>query len=144
VFWLRFGSMPRRGRLAIWPLFFRGCIRGSCRTRVQSFAATPAFFPQALVPRSTFSVFPTLLLNRASRISFQKARAVRHQSIHMALYHRAIPWSNCSQHFHLTMPSRLNAPVLTVDVGLIHKVDTRNVENLFSMWTGERALLKCT
>jgi hypothetical protein len=35
------------------------------------------------------------------------------------------------------MPSRLNAPVLTVDVGLIHKVDTRNVENLFSMWTGE-------
>jgi hypothetical protein len=36
-----------------------------------------------------------------------------------------------------TMPSRLNAPVLTVDVGLIHKVDTRNVENLFSMWTGE-------
>ncbi|PMD65432.1 DUF1752-domain-containing protein [Hyaloscypha bicolor E] len=33
------------------------------------------------------------------------------------------------------MPSRLNAPVLTVDVGLIHKVDTRNVENLFSMWT---------
>ena len=35
------------------------------------------------------------------------------------------------------MPSRLDAPVLTVDVGLIHKVDTRNVENLFSMWTGE-------
>ena len=35
-----------------------------------------------------------------------------------------------------TMPSRLNTPVLTVDVGLIHKVDTRNVENLFSMWSG--------
>jgi len=33
------------------------------------------------------------------------------------------------------MPSRLNTPVLTVDAGLIHKVDTRNVENLFSMWT---------
>ncbi|KAH8601124.1 hypothetical protein B0O99DRAFT_648560 [Bisporella sp. PMI_857] len=33
------------------------------------------------------------------------------------------------------MPSNLGAPVLTVDVGLIHKVDTRNVENLFSMWT---------
>ncbi|TVY36775.1 Uncharacterized protein LCER1_G009362 [Lachnellula cervina] len=33
------------------------------------------------------------------------------------------------------MPSRLDAPVLTVDVGLIHQVDTRNVENLFSMWT---------
>ncbi|KAJ5054046.1 uncharacterized protein L3040_000331 [Drepanopeziza brunnea f. sp. 'multigermtubi'] len=33
------------------------------------------------------------------------------------------------------MPSRLDTPVLTVDVGLIHKVDTRNVENLFSMWT---------
>jgi hypothetical protein len=35
------------------------------------------------------------------------------------------------------MPSRLDTPVLTVDVGLIHKVDTRNVENLFSMWTGK-------
>ncbi|KAJ8063309.1 hypothetical protein OCU04_008539 [Sclerotinia nivalis] len=33
------------------------------------------------------------------------------------------------------MPSRLNAPVLTVDANLIHKVDTRNVENLYSMWT---------
>ncbi|KAG9242801.1 hypothetical protein BJ878DRAFT_150018 [Calycina marina] len=33
------------------------------------------------------------------------------------------------------MPSSLGAPVLTVDVRLIHKVDTRNVENLFSMWT---------
>ncbi|CZR65275.1 uncharacterized protein PAC_15175 [Phialocephala subalpina] len=33
------------------------------------------------------------------------------------------------------MPSRLDAPVLTIDVGLIHKVDTRNVENLSSMWT---------
>ncbi|KAG9232410.1 hypothetical protein BJ875DRAFT_81021 [Amylocarpus encephaloides] len=33
------------------------------------------------------------------------------------------------------MPARLSAPVLTVDVGLMHKVDTRNVENLFSMWT---------
>ncbi len=38
---------------------------------------------------------------------------------------------------HYEMPSRLDAPVLTVDAGLIHKVDTRNVENLFSMWTGE-------
>jgi hypothetical protein len=36
-----------------------------------------------------------------------------------------------------TMPATLDTPVLTVDVGLIHKVDTRNVENLFSMWTGE-------
>jgi hypothetical protein len=36
-----------------------------------------------------------------------------------------------------TMPSRLETPVLTVDVGLIHKVDTRNVENLFSMWSGQ-------
>ncbi|KAI9736537.1 MAG: hypothetical protein M1818_006048 [Claussenomyces sp. TS43310] len=33
------------------------------------------------------------------------------------------------------MPPRLDTPVLTVDVGLIHKVDTRNVENLFSMWS---------
>ena len=37
------------------------------------------------------------------------------------------------------MPATLDTPVLTVDVGLIHKVDTRNVENLFSMWTGELA-----
>jgi hypothetical protein len=35
------------------------------------------------------------------------------------------------------MPSRLETPVLTVDVGLIHKVDTRNAKNLFSMWKGE-------
>ncbi|CAG8956536.1 hypothetical protein HYFRA_00003924 [Hymenoscyphus fraxineus] len=33
------------------------------------------------------------------------------------------------------MPARLTAPVLTVDAGLIHKLDTRNPENLFSMWT---------
>jgi Protein of unknown function (DUF3295)/Fungal protein of unknown function (DUF1752) len=40
------------------------------------------------------------------------------------------------------MPSRLDTPVLTVDVSLIHKVDTRNVENLFSMWTGEHPFLE--
>lgn len=39
------------------------------------------------------------------------------------------------------MPATLDTPVLTVDVGVIHKVDTRNVENLFSMWTGELAEL---
>lgn len=43
-----------------------------------------------------------------------------------------------------SMPSRLDAPVLTVDVGLIHKVDTRNVENLFSMWTGKQSHCICT
>ncbi|KAI9748201.1 MAG: hypothetical protein M4579_007288, partial [Chaenotheca gracillima] len=32
------------------------------------------------------------------------------------------------------MPSRLAAPVLTVDAAKMHKVDTRNVENLFGMW----------
>ncbi|EHK98963.1 hypothetical protein M7I_5254 [Glarea lozoyensis 74030] len=37
------------------------------------------------------------------------------------------------------MPARLSAPILTVDVGLIHKVDTRNVENLFSMWAEANA-----
>ncbi|PVH70690.1 DUF1752-domain-containing protein [Cadophora sp. DSE1049] len=35
------------------------------------------------------------------------------------------------------MPSRLNAPALTVDVRLKHEFDTRNVENLFRLWTGE-------
>ncbi|KZF22510.1 DUF1752-domain-containing protein [Xylona heveae TC161] len=33
------------------------------------------------------------------------------------------------------MAPRLAAPVLTVDAAKIHKVDTRNAENLFSMWT---------
>ncbi|KAI9878702.1 MAG: hypothetical protein M1830_010746 [Pleopsidium flavum] len=33
------------------------------------------------------------------------------------------------------MPSRLAAPVVTVDAAKMHKVDTRNVENLFGMWT---------
>jgi hypothetical protein len=37
------------------------------------------------------------------------------------------------------MPATLDTPVLTVDVNRIHKVDTRNVENLFSMWTGEHS-----
>ncbi|KAI9811535.1 MAG: hypothetical protein M1832_000878, partial [Thelocarpon impressellum] len=32
------------------------------------------------------------------------------------------------------MPSRLAAPVLTVDAAKMHTVDTRNVENLFGMW----------
>lgn len=36
-----------------------------------------------------------------------------------------------------TMPSRLAAPVLTVDAGKMHKVDPRNVESLFGMWTGK-------
>ena len=33
------------------------------------------------------------------------------------------------------MPSRLNAPVLTLDVGKMHEIDPRNVESLFGMWT---------
>ncbi|KAH0548581.1 hypothetical protein GP486_007875 [Trichoglossum hirsutum] len=33
------------------------------------------------------------------------------------------------------MPPRLASPVLTVDAGKIAKVDPRNVENLFGMWT---------
>ncbi|KAK4160044.1 hypothetical protein QBC43DRAFT_120046 [Cladorrhinum sp. PSN259] len=33
------------------------------------------------------------------------------------------------------MPQSLEIPVLTVDTNVIHKVDTANVENLFSMWT---------
>ena len=36
-----------------------------------------------------------------------------------------------------SMPPRLAAPVLTVDAGKMHQIDTRNVENLHSMWTGE-------
>lgn len=37
------------------------------------------------------------------------------------------------------MPFQLDTPVLTVDKGIIHKVDTGNPQNLFSMWTGEYA-----
>ena len=33
------------------------------------------------------------------------------------------------------MPSRLHAPVLTLDVGKMHEIDPRNVESLFGMWT---------
>ncbi|MCJ1351044.1 MAG: hypothetical protein MMC33_001026 [Icmadophila ericetorum] len=33
------------------------------------------------------------------------------------------------------MPSRIAAPVVTIDAGKMHKIDIRNVENLFSMWT---------
>ena len=33
------------------------------------------------------------------------------------------------------MPSRLNAPVLTLDVAKMHEIDPRNVESLFGMWT---------
>ena len=36
------------------------------------------------------------------------------------------------------MPTRLVAPVLTVDVGKMNQIDTTNVEALFSMWTGTR------
>jgi hypothetical protein len=34
------------------------------------------------------------------------------------------------------MPYRLDTPVLTVDANVIHKVDTANPANLYSMWTG--------
>jgi hypothetical protein len=33
------------------------------------------------------------------------------------------------------MPYRLDTPVLTVDANVIHKVDTANPANLYSMWT---------
>jgi len=33
------------------------------------------------------------------------------------------------------MPSSLETPVLTVDANVIHKIDTANPQNLFSMWT---------
>jgi hypothetical protein len=35
------------------------------------------------------------------------------------------------------MPMSLEAPVLQVDANVIHKVDTTNPANLFSMWTGK-------
>jgi hypothetical protein len=37
------------------------------------------------------------------------------------------------------MSPRLNAPVLSVDVAKMHKIDPRNVESLYGMWTGKRS-----
>lgn len=34
------------------------------------------------------------------------------------------------------MPGKAEGLVLTVDPNVIHKVDTNNPHNLFSMWTG--------
>lgn len=41
------------------------------------------------------------------------------------------------EHSTANMPMSLEAPVLQVDANVIHKVDTTNPANLFSMWTGE-------
>lgn len=38
------------------------------------------------------------------------------------------------------MPSRLGAPVLSVDADRIFEVDIRNAETLYGMWTGKAAL----
>lgn len=35
------------------------------------------------------------------------------------------------------MPSRLSSPMLSLDINHIAKVDPRNVDNLFSMWTSK-------
>lgn len=35
------------------------------------------------------------------------------------------------------MPCLLDAPVLKVDAEAIHRLDTRDPQNLFSVWTGE-------
>ena len=35
------------------------------------------------------------------------------------------------------MSPRLNAPVLSVDIAKMHKIDPRNVESLYGMWTGK-------
>jgi hypothetical protein len=40
----------------------------------------------------------------------------------------------------VTMPARLNTPVLTVDAAKMHEVDTRNAESLHGMWLGEYPL----
>ena len=36
------------------------------------------------------------------------------------------------------MPPGLETPVLSVDAGKLRRIDTRNVENLFGMWSGEQ------
>ena len=38
------------------------------------------------------------------------------------------------------MPTRLAAPVVMVDANKMHKIDTRNAENLFGMWQGENPM----
>ncbi|KAI9151863.1 hypothetical protein HJFPF1_09074 [Paramyrothecium foliicola] len=42
------------------------------------------------------------------------------------------------------MPYRLDTPVLTVDANVIHKVDTANPANLYSMWTGKATPAKAS
>ena len=36
------------------------------------------------------------------------------------------------------MSPGLETPVLSVDAGKMRRIDTRNVENLFGMWSGEQ------
>jgi hypothetical protein len=40
------------------------------------------------------------------------------------------------EQYVVNMPLSLEAPVLQIDTHVIHKVDTTNPANLFSMWTG--------
>lgn len=35
------------------------------------------------------------------------------------------------------MPSKLASSLLTVDTAKMHHIDTRNAENLYSMWSGK-------
>lgn len=48
------------------------------------------------------------------------------------------PTLDTLEHLHpAAMPYRLDTHVLTVDANVIHKVDTGNPANLYSMWTGK-------
>jgi hypothetical protein len=40
------------------------------------------------------------------------------------------------------MSPRLNAPLLSVDIAKMHKIDPRNVESLYGMWTGKWSKLR--
>lgn len=47
----------------------------------------------------------------------------------------AEPW-----HSIVKMPTSFAEPLLVVDMEKMHQIDTRNVETLFSMWSGKQGL----
>lgn len=108
----------------------------------------PAPIPRPALPLSTVECLCEQPNNHAPASS--RPSNLRESPPRAAIQSRAAPQQSCLPSPVLlakpsgeasTMPATLDTPVLTVDVGLIHKVDTRNVENLFSMWTGELVLL---
>lgn len=76
------------------------------------------------IPRAAFDAKP----DARDRVAKTRTRFTLATPLHLLEF---------SSSYSITMHSSLPAPVLQVDANVIHKVDTSNPENLFSMWTGE-------